>query len=55
MSYPRIDCPRRTDEKFRNQVDEDHHNEQTPLIELPINMIEDFVIADSLHLTDLGI
>ncbi|XP_011858724.1 PREDICTED: uncharacterized protein LOC105556248 isoform X2 [Vollenhovia emeryi] len=55
MSYPRFDCPRRTDESFRNKMDEDHHKENTPLIDLPIDMVEDFVVADSLHLFDLGI
>ncbi|RLU15333.1 hypothetical protein DMN91_012327 [Ooceraea biroi] len=55
MNYPRFDCPRRTDESFRNKTDEDHHKENTPLIDLPIDMMEDFVIADSLHLFHLGI
>lgn len=55
MSYPRFDCPRRTDESFRNKTDEDHHKEDTPLTDLPIDMVEDFVVVDSLHLFDLGI
>lgn len=55
MSYPRFDCPRRTNESFRNKTDEDHHKENTPLTDLPIDMVEDFVVADSLHLFDLGI
>ncbi|TGZ55782.1 Uncharacterized protein DBV15_12106 [Temnothorax longispinosus] len=55
MSYPRFDCPRRTDESFRNKMDEDHHKENTPLTDLPIDMVKDFVVADSLHLFDLGI
>lgn len=54
MSYPRIHCPPRTDESFRYKIDEDHHKEHTPLTDLPIDMIEDFVVADSLHLFDLG-
>lgn len=53
MSYPRFDCPRRTDESFRNKTDEDHHKEDTPLTDLPIDMVEDVVVADSLHLFDL--
>lgn len=55
MSYPRFDCSRRTDENFRNKTDEDHHKEDTPLIDSPIDMVKDFVVADSLHLFDLGI
>lgn len=55
MSYPKFECPRRTDESFRNRTDEDHHKEDTPLTDLPIDMVEDFVVADSLHLFHLGI
>lgn len=55
MSYPRIHCARRTDNSFRNKVDEDHHKEDTPLIKLPIDLIQDIPIADPLHLLDLGI
>ncbi|VEN43614.1 unnamed protein product [Callosobruchus maculatus] len=39
MSYPRIHCPQRTDQSFRNRVDDDHHKEETPLIQLPIDMV----------------
>ncbi|XP_018363603.1 PREDICTED: uncharacterized protein LOC108761502 [Trachymyrmex cornetzi] len=38
MSYPKIDCPRRTNESFRSKIDEDHHKEDTPLTELDIDM-----------------
>ncbi|XP_032688372.1 uncharacterized protein LOC116852287 [Odontomachus brunneus] len=55
MSYPRFNCLRRTNENFRNKTDEGHHKEDTPLTALPIDMVEDFVVADSLHLFDLGI
>nr|CAI5843559.1 unnamed protein product [Callosobruchus analis] len=55
MSYPKIDCPKRTDLSFRNKLDVDHHKYHSPLTELPIDMIEDFVVADSLYLLDLGI
>lgn len=54
MSYPRFDCRRRTDTDFRNKVDPDHHSENTPLTKLSVDMIRDFVVADSLHLLDLG-
>ncbi|XP_017467821.1 PREDICTED: uncharacterized protein LOC108360143 [Rhagoletis zephyria] len=50
MSFPRIDCPLRTDESFRNKTDQDHHKDDSPLLELPINIVEDVIIADSLHL-----
>lgn len=54
MSYPKIDCALRTDKHFRDKIDEDHHKQKSPLEELPINMIDDIIIADSLHLFDLG-
>lgn len=55
MSFPRHDCPLRTDEDFRLKVDHLHHKFNTPLVELPIDMIKDVIIADSLHLIDLGL
>lgn len=48
-------CERRTDEKFRLKQYGSHHKNDTPLIQLPIDMIADFPIADSLHLIDLGV
>lgn len=54
MSFPQIGCPLRTDHSFRSKLDEDHHKFDSPLLKLPINMIDDFIIADSLHLLDLG-
>lgn len=53
--FPRIGCSKRTDEGFRTRQYASHHKTYTPLEELPINMIDDFPIADSLHLIDLGI
>lgn len=55
MSYPRIHSARRTNETFRNKVDEDHHKFDTPLTELPIDMIEDIIVADELHIFHLGV
>ncbi|CAH1125480.1 unnamed protein product [Ceutorhynchus assimilis] len=55
MSFPRIDCPLRTDESFRMKTDDGHHKEDSPLLRLPINMVEDIIVADSLHLFDLGL
>lgn len=54
MSFPRINCPLRTDESFRKKSDDGHHKEDSPLLKLPINMVDDIIIADSLHLFDLG-
>lgn len=54
MSFARIDIPVRTDISFRNRSDQDHHKMDSILENLPIDMIKDFVVADSLHLLDLG-
>ena len=54
MSFPNINAPRRTDKSFRSQADEEHHKELSPLTKLPIDLIEDIIIADSLHIFDLG-
>lgn len=54
MSFPRIDCPLRTDEGFRKREDEDHHKFNSCIEKLPIDMVADFPVADSLHLLDLG-
>lgn len=55
MSFPRTDCPLRTDESFRRRADEDHHNGTSPLEALPIDMVKDFVIADELRLLHYGV
>ncbi|XP_055381857.1 uncharacterized protein LOC129612336 [Condylostylus longicornis] len=55
MSFPRINCALRTDSNFRLMTDIDHHKEISPLTNLPIDMVEDIIVADSLHLFDLGI
>lgn len=55
MSFPQTDCELRTNSSFRNRQDPIHHRGQSLLEELPIDMVDDFVIADPLHLLDLGI
>lgn len=53
--YPNKIFPKRTDDTFRNKKDEYHHKIDSPVLKLPINMIDTFPVADSLHLIDLGI
>lgn len=53
--FPRFGCPKRNDEDFRAKKYGQHHKADSPLLELPINMIDDFVVGDALHLLDLGI
>lgn len=60
--FTELNAPKRTDEKFRSGaysvpvgIRKDCHCKKTTVItKLPIDMIEDIIIADSLHLIDLG-
>lgn len=47
--------PARTDEMFRANGYPGHVKNETPLMQLPIDMIKDFVVADPLHLLELGV
>lgn len=53
--FPLSNSRRRTDSEFRAKSYGSHHKVDTPLLRLPIDMIADFPIGDSLHLIDLGI
>lgn len=55
MSFPRIDCEKRTDLTFRNRCVPAHHREYSIIEELPIDMVDDFIISDALHLLHLGL
>lgn len=63
MSFPQTNLPLRQDEDFRNKKYSAHHQTSpstgdfivSPLENLPIDMVKDIPIADSLHLFDLGI
>lgn len=60
MSFTEIDAELRTDNNFRNpnannEAEVLHHKEFSILEELPINMIDSFVVSDPLHLIELGI
>lgn len=55
MSFPRTDMPLRTDDSFRNRLDPDHHKAKSAIEDLPIDLVNDFTIADALHLLDLGV
>lgn len=45
----------RTNEKFRAKTDPQHHKGETPLTELPIDMVLQFPVGDELHLLHLGL
>lgn len=55
MYFPRTGCESRTNEGFRKKIYGDHHKSDSPLLQLDIDMVEDFPVGDSLHLIDLGI
>lgn len=55
--FPSLHCSLRTDELFRQRAYGKHHTIQdTPLLRIPgLDMIHDFVVADPLHLLELGV
>lgn len=55
VTFPNLDCPKRNDQDFRANKYEEHHKQESPLLKLNIDMIEDFPVTDSLHLIDLGL
>lgn len=60
MSFPQIQVDLRTDYNFRNPNEANeaemlHHKEYSILQQLPIDMIDCFVVSDPLHLLELGI
>lgn len=55
VTFQGTDCPMRNDTDFRNKKYGNHHKRDSPFLQLPIDMIEDFPVGDSLHLLDLGI
>lgn len=54
MTYPGLDTPLRTNETFRNKTDDDYHKGDSPLIRLPINIVE-IVVLDYMHNVCLGV
>lgn len=53
--FPQANNRKRTDLEFRNRTYGSHHKIDSPLLRLPIDMIADFPVGDSLHLIDLGL
>lgn len=53
--FPDTKSPERTNDGFRNKIYGAHHKMDTPLLSLPIDMVTNFPVGDSLHLIDLGI
>lgn len=55
MVFTNIKQPPRTNNMFRTNQYPDHQKNETPLTQLPIDMIKDFIVADSLHLLEGGV
>lgn len=55
ICFPEPNYPKRTDVEFRTRAIPTHHNEYSILELLPIKMIDDFVVAEDLHLFHLGL
>lgn len=67
--FPTTAAPKRTDLEFRNKAYGAHHQVykvlengkskkvyvETPLLRLPLDIVEDVIVSDSLHLLHLGI
>lgn len=54
--FPRTECEKRTDAKFRQKLyGREHHKADSPILKLDIDMIEQFPVGDSLHLLHLGV
>lgn len=53
VTFPDTNCSERTNDGFRNKIYGAHHKNDSPLLNLPIDMVKDFPVADSLHLIDL--
>lgn len=62
--FEHTECPKRTDEEFRSRkYDEEfryrkrgkkYHKYRSPLEDLPIDMIKQFIVGDTLHLLHIG-
>lgn len=55
VTFQENDSSRRNDKDFRAKKYGNHHKRDSPFLQLPVDMIEDFPVGDSLHLIDLGI
>lgn len=53
--FPQMECEPRTDAAFRQRAYVLHQRTETPFLRLPIDMIKQFPVGDSLHLLHHGI
>lgn len=55
VTFQSTTSPKRNNADFREQKYDKHHKFKSPLLELNIDMVDDFPVSDSLHLIDLGV
>lgn len=55
ICFPGTNYSKRTDIEFRTRAIATHHREYSILERLPMNMIDDFIVAEDLHLFHLGL
>ncbi|XP_058451148.1 uncharacterized protein LOC131430301 [Malaya genurostris] len=54
--FTSLNCSERTDREFRMHLYDRHHKTVTPLIDVPnMDVIQDVIVGDRLHLIDLGV
>lgn len=53
--FTKLKQPLRTDEMFRNREYSQHQKHDTALAKMPIDLVKDIVVADPLHLIELGV
>ncbi|PIK36826.1 hypothetical protein BSL78_26353 [Apostichopus japonicus] len=54
VTFPETEADHRTDQSFRNMLDENHHLGETPLSQLSLGMVSNFPL-DYMHLVCLGV
>lgn len=54
MTFPKINCSKRTNESFRSQDQAEHHNYNSPFLRLNIDIVRQFPL-DYLHTLCLGV
>lgn len=55
MTFPFLDCDKRTDASFRDRTQPMHHKERSMIGDLPVDMVEDFIVRDAFHLMEHGL
>lgn len=55
MVFPILTGTKRTNESFRARAQPTHHKERSIIENLPIDMVQDIIVSDALHLLEHGV